>query len=327
MFNNDKQEDKLPENYAWTLEDLPKDIGWLSNIKFSVKDVRKIIRKITSMSSGPSGISPLLLKKTEGTMGPIIWRWCKTVLEKEELPSINVLSYILTLLKLGKNPGDPASYRPVALTERLVRILEKLLQKHMQEHAERFNLFSEAQHRFRSKPSTISNILKSQQKIFEELIKGKTVDNIFLDLLKAFDKVSTVQLVRRLKRCGFQGKVLQFCRNFSEGRKQSVIANGKVSEEKDVTSGKPQRACLSPLFFCLYISPVVELLDTYSKEEAEAQKNLPEKHKRRNWKHMFADDTKLSRSLTEEKDIDSLQKYLDITLSWMEKMGMTVNGD
>ena len=72
VFNKDKQEEKLPENYAWTLEDLPKDIGWLSNIKFSVKDVRKIIRKITSMSSGPSGISPLLLKKTEKTMGPII---------------------------------------------------------------------------------------------------------------------------------------------------------------------------------------------------------------------------------------------------------------
>ena len=78
-----------------------------------------------------------------------------------------------------------------------------------------------------------------------------------------------------------------------------MIANGKASEERDVTSGTPQGACLSPLFFCLYISPVVELLDTYSKEEAEAQKNVPEKHKRRNWKHMFADDTKLSRSLTE----------------------------
>ena len=77
----------------------------------------------------------------------------------------------------------------------------------------------------------------------------------------------------------------------------------------------------------MYISPVVELLDAYTKEEAEAQKDIPEKHKRKNWEHMFADDTKLSGSLTEEKDMDSLQKYLDITLNWMEKMGMTVNGD
>ena len=106
-----------------------------------------------------------------------------------------------------------------------------------------------------------------------------------------------------------------------------MIANGKASEEREVTSGMPQGACLSPLFFCLYISPVVELLDAYTKEEAEVQKDIPEKHKRKNWEHMFADDTKLSGSLTEEKDMDSLQKYLDITLNWMEKMGMTVNGD
>ena len=85
------------------------------------------------------------------------------------------------------------------MTELLVRILEKLLQKAMQEHAEKFNLFSEAQHGFRKRRSTISNILKSQHKILEELIKEKTVDNIFLDLSKAFDKVPTVQLVRRLK--------------------------------------------------------------------------------------------------------------------------------
>ena len=58
VFNKDKEEDKLPDDYAWTLEDLPKDIDWLSNIKFSVKDVRKIIRKITSTSLGPSGICP-----------------------------------------------------------------------------------------------------------------------------------------------------------------------------------------------------------------------------------------------------------------------------
>ena len=93
----------------------------------------------------------------------------------------------------------------------LVRILEKVLQKVMQRHAERFNLFSEAQHGFSQRRSTISNILWSQHKNFEELIKGKTVDTIFLDLSKAFDKVPTTKLVRRLKRCGFRGKILTFC--------------------------------------------------------------------------------------------------------------------
>ena len=69
VFNKDKEEDKLPEDYVWTLEDLPKNIDWMSNIKFSVKDVQRIIRKISSTSAGPSGISPLLLKRTEKNHG------------------------------------------------------------------------------------------------------------------------------------------------------------------------------------------------------------------------------------------------------------------
>ena len=69
VFNKDKDEDKLPDDYVWTLEDLPKDIDWMSNIKFSVKDVQRIIRKISSTSAGPLGISPLLLKKTKKPWG------------------------------------------------------------------------------------------------------------------------------------------------------------------------------------------------------------------------------------------------------------------
>ena len=80
--------------------------------------------------------------------------------------------------------------------------------------------------------STISNILRSQQRILEERIKGKTVDIIFLDLSKAFDKVPTIQLIRQLKKCGFRGRVLAFCKNFLEGRKQFIVANGRASEER-----------------------------------------------------------------------------------------------
>ena len=69
----------------------------------------------------------------------------KHFLDTEKLLDINTLSLISLLLKLGKDPGDPASYRPVALTELLVRVLEKVLQQVMQSHAEQHNLFSDAQ--------------------------------------------------------------------------------------------------------------------------------------------------------------------------------------
>ena len=104
-----KKEEKLPEDYAWSLE----DIDWVSDIKFSVNDIRQIIKKINSTAAGPLGISPLLLKKTEKVMAPMIWRWCMTVFDMGILPSINILSIINPLLKPGKPVGDPACSKTV----------------------------------------------------------------------------------------------------------------------------------------------------------------------------------------------------------------------
>ena len=125
------------------------------------------------------------------------------MLDTEKLSDKNILSLIFPLLKPGKNLGNPASYCPVALTELLVRVLGKVLQQVMQRQAEKYNLFSKVQHEFRHKISTISNILKSQQRIQEELVKGKKVDSIFLNLLEALDKVPTTLLIRRLIKCVF----------------------------------------------------------------------------------------------------------------------------
>ena len=134
-------------------------------------------------------------------------------------------------------------------------------------------------------------------------------------------------LIKRLKNCGFRGKVLQFCRNFLEGRRQYVIANGKSSEERAVTSGTPQGGCLSPLFFGIYISPVVTLLNTYSKNEAMKQEKTKEKEKSRTWNTWFADDSKLTGSIHKEDDMQCLQSYLDISLEWLSSKGMLVNSD
>ena len=70
-------------------------------------------------------------------------------------------------------------------------------------------------------------------------------------------------------------------------RRQIVVANSKTSEEREVTSGTPQGSCLSPFFFCLYISPVKDLLETFTKEEAKKQERMPEKQKKNTWATLF----------------------------------------
>ena len=47
------------------------------------------------------------------------------MIEVEDVPEVNRLNYISPLLKPGKPPEDPASYRPVSLTEVWIQLFEK----------------------------------------------------------------------------------------------------------------------------------------------------------------------------------------------------------
>jgi hypothetical protein len=91
------------------------------------------------------------------------------------------------------------------------------------------------------------------------------------------------------------------------GRKQRVVVSGKASTWRDVLSGVPQGSVLGPILFLIYINDLdgaVQNVDLLKK---------------------FADDTKLGKVITTEKDKDDLQNALDSLCKWAEKWGMAFN--
>ena len=96
------------------------------------------------------------------------------------------------------------------------------MKKELQWHAERLGLLSEDQHGFRRKKSTGSNLLEHHQRIVDAMERGETVDAIYIDLSRAFDRVSHTRLIEKLKQAGFHGDMLAFFFNFLNGRKQVV---------------------------------------------------------------------------------------------------------
>ena len=142
------------------------------------------------------------------------------------------------------------------------------MKKELQWHAERLGLLSEDQHGFHRKKSTGSNLLEHHQRIVDAMERGETVDTIYIDLSRAFDRVSHTRLIKKLKQAGFHGDVLAFFFNFLNGRKQVVYANGQLSEPLPVTSGTPQGATLSPLYFAIFIASIADCVDQELEEEA-----------------------------------------------------------
>ncbi len=90
-------------------------------------------------------------------------------------------------------------------------------------------LLKDSQHGFMPRKTCTTNLLEFLEKVTSAVDSGESVDVIFLDFAKAFDKVPKKRLLAKLKAHGVEGKVLRWIRNWLTGRKQRVVLNGKSS--------------------------------------------------------------------------------------------------
>ena len=87
-------------------------------------------------------------------------------------------------------------------------------------HFEKYNVLDNAQHGFRKKRSTISQLVITVNDFVNSLRDQKQIDAILLDFSKAFDKVDHEGLLLKLEHLGISGPLLKWTRSFLVGREQ-----------------------------------------------------------------------------------------------------------
>ena len=127
------------------------------------------------------------------------------------------------------------------------------------------NLISSNQSGFQPGSSCINQLLSITHEIYKSFDDGFEVRGVFLDILKAFDKVWHEGIIFKLKQNGISGKILSVLSDFLKDKKQRVILIGQVSSCTGVNAGVPQGSVLGLLLFLVYINDLADGLSSKQK--------------------------------------------------------------
>ncbi len=202
----------------------------------------------------------MVANMTDETLEIVLKNFNKTW-EIGQLPSVWKHAIIVPILKPGKNPSDLSSYRPIALTSQLCKIMERIITDRMTHYLESNYLFSPYQSGFRKGRSTMDSLLCLESDIRKAQTNREVVIAVFFDVEKAYDMLWKEGLLIKLQRLGIGGKVYSWILDFLFNRNIQVKVGAEFSEVYTVENGTPQGSVCSPLLFNIMINDIFSNID------------------------------------------------------------------
>jgi hypothetical protein len=284
-----------------------KSVNFLRTLPIAMQDVYATLRDLKEKKSpGPDDIPNILLKRCRESLAWPLSILYKKSLDEGRLPQDWRDAIVAPIYKKG-NKTVCENYRPVSLTSTVVKVMEKLLCKHIVSHIEANGLIHRSQYGFRRNLNCefqLAHYLDTVTKLVDD---GNSVDVIYLDMQKAFDKVPHRELLKKLEDEFFiTGNAKRWLQAYLHGRRQRVRVGHVLSEWSSVTSGVPQGSILGPILFIMYINDMDTVLNNATI-------------------YKFADDTKVVSTANTTEDCDCLQKNIAALEEWSNKWKMPFN--
>ena len=282
----------------------PYGMTEISDVDINEQIVRDAIGRLREFSApGPDKVANKVIIELENEIAKPLAVLFRKSLDNSRIPDDWRLSNVSPVYKKGPK-SDPGNYRPVSLTSNMCKLMERVINVSLGDYLNK-HVIENSQHGFRKGRSCQTNLIEFNDQVGKWLDDGKSVDVLYLDFAKAFDKVDHERLMVKLAAAGVKGKLWAWIRDWLANRYQRVTVKGKSSEWHPVDSGVPQGTVLAGPFFTVFTKDMDELIKAFLRK--------------------FADDTKFAQVVENGVDAARFQGDIDCISDWARKWAMVFN--
>lgn len=226
------------------------------NDAFSLLEFNNSLRKCRNTAPGPDSIHYEMIKNLSPNMKNQILNFLNRCWLSGKFPQRWTTATVLAFPKPNKPPSLPSSYRPIALTCTLCKVMEKMVNHRLYYVLENQQLLNKFQYGFRKMRGTEDSLVWLESQVLRAFSHGKHLVGIFFDVEKAYDTVWKFGILRKLHTAGIRGSLALFIQNFLSDRHFRVKIQNFYSDPKPQEEGVPQGSVLSCLLFNLAINDI-----------------------------------------------------------------------
>ena len=244
---------------ADTLPDFGNDNVEDYNEPFTIRELMQAINRSGSTSVGPDMIHYDFFRHLQDQQIAELLALYNYIWTNDTLPESWRHSYIIPVLKPGKDCSQVSSYRPIQLTSCMCKVLERMVAKRMSWYIEKYELLSEHQCAFRRGKSTVDHLVRIDSHVRDGFLHHDSTLGVFLDIKSAYNMVSPNVLLHRMHHIGFRGHLMQFVKNYLTNRTFQVRC-GALSDVFRQDYGVVQGGVISPLLFNIAIDSLIDVV-------------------------------------------------------------------
>jgi hypothetical protein len=244
-----------------------KEDGLETDSWISQESIEAIIQHLhLSKAPGPDQITNKMLKNLPKKVIVYLTHIYKLIIKFSHVPMQWCKSKAIFLPKAGKaNQNDPKSFRPICLSNTLFKVLEKLIQAHLEQAEIYPKKLTPRQHGFRPSRSTLTALSQLTNYIETSKHLNQQTIAVFLDIQGAFDNISPQNAIKILKDWGTPEAITNTLLNYYS--KREIITSINPSHKTLTiypTKGTAQGNVLSRMLWNCIANKLGTIMDKYN---------------------------------------------------------------